>query len=89
MILENSCEHSIFIENIYGTELFEVPSLSTEKQTCKEITLKSVKIPLVLKYLYLLLFIIYLFQKLFLMILSIIVLFFPKLYIPMQSSTAT
>lgn len=60
---ENSPEHSMFIEKIYGTGLFEVPSLKTAKQTCKEIILKgrlSVKIPLVLKRLYLLLFIIYL-----------------------------
>lgn len=28
---ENSPEHSIFIENIYGTGLFEAPSLKTAK----------------------------------------------------------
>lgn len=49
---EYSPEHSIFSENIYGTGLFEVPSLKIAKQTCKEITSKgrlSVKVPLVLR----------------------------------------
>lgn len=74
---ENSPEHSILIENIYGTEFFEVLSLTTAKQTCKGIVLNgrlSVKIPVFSNgFIYYYLLLIYL--KVILMIPNIIVAF--------------